>query len=103
MVTDMGPQIPPTRAIPTPSTTPPIDHPAQTQQGSFAGYSSLKISLPIENDSPDHPTNYEDIMDKNMISPLDPWKFTPTLHALLVSQILALQGDVKSKPKSLLS
>ncbi|PLB42414.1 putative nuclear migration protein [Aspergillus candidus] len=101
MATDAVPQSPPTRAIPTPSTTPPTDHPAQTRRGSSAGYSSSNFSLRTENASPDRPSDYEDIMDEDTISPLDPRRFTPTLHASLVSEILALRRDVEGKTKAI--
>ena len=43
----------------------------------------------------DHAIGEEDV------SPLDPRRFTPTLHASLVSQILTLQREVENKNKTL--
>lgn len=53
---------------------------------------------PIRSRSPDQLT-VDDVADDDNLSPLDPRRFTPTLHASLVSEILALRREVESKTK----
>ncbi|KAK2750706.1 hypothetical protein FQN57_002779 [Myotisia sp. PD_48] len=43
--------------------------------------------------------NTLDFLHDNTISPLDPRRFTPTLHASLVSEILSLRRDLEGKVK----
>jgi flagellar biosynthesis chaperone FliJ len=59
------------------------------------------VSLPNHVSSPEGRSDFDSIADEDVISPLDPRRFTPTLHASLVSEILALRRDVESKTKAI--
>ena len=48
---------------------------------------------------PDHSFSSEDAANDENISVLDPRRFTPTLHANLVSEILNLRRELDSKHK----
>ncbi|PYI26377.1 nuclear migration protein [Aspergillus indologenus CBS 114.80] len=58
-------------------------------------------SLPIHSFSPPGLSDDDDIVEEDNLSPLDPRRFTPTLHASLVSEILSLRRDVESKLKAI--
>lgn len=88
-------------AFPTPSTTPKRP-PSTHARGDFSpGHTSSPVSLPNHISSPDGRSDFDDVVDEDVISPLDPRRFTPTLHASLVSEILALRRDVESKTKAI--
>ncbi|KAG7004425.1 hypothetical protein G7Y79_00025g057110 [Physcia stellaris] len=81
------------QGLPTPTSTP---HQTSFSRQTYDHNSSPPPSLPplsFENES----NAVKDADDKENISPLDPRRFTPNLHASLVSQILSLQRDVESK------
>lgn len=60
-------------------------------------------SSPIPSSPPSPPVRSpaidDDASDHDELSPLDPRRFTPTLHASLVSEILSLRREVESKSK----
>lgn len=58
--------------------------------------SSYHPSHPL---SPDRDSDLEDQLNTSNLSPLDPRRFTPTLHASLVSEILSLRREVENKTK----
>ncbi|GKZ22806.1 hypothetical protein AbraIFM66951_003597 [Aspergillus brasiliensis] len=102
MVTNTVCSSPPAaRAFPTPSATPQRPPSIHIRADSSPGLSSSPNSLPILNFSPDARSDYEDTADEDTLSPLDPRRFTPTLHASLVSEILSLRRDVESKTKAI--
>ncbi|KAL3488461.1 meiotic cell cortex C-terminal pleckstrin homology-domain-containing protein [Aspergillus germanicus] len=88
-------------AFPTPSTTPKRPPSMHARADSSPGPASSPISLPNHISSPDGRSDFDDIVDEDVISPLDPRRFTPTLHASLVSEILSLRRDVESKTKAI--
>ncbi|PWY93336.1 nuclear migration protein [Aspergillus sclerotioniger CBS 115572] len=92
---------PAARAFPTPSTTPQRPPSIHVRADSSPGLSSSSNSLPILNFSPDGRSEYDDTAEEDNLSPLDPRRFTPTLHASLVSEILSLRRDVESKSKAI--
>ncbi|KAL3263865.1 hypothetical protein ABHI18_001332 [Aspergillus niger] len=92
---------PASRAFPTPSATPQRPPSIHIRADSSPGLSSSPNSLPILNFSPDARSDYEDTADEDNLSPLDPRRFTPTLHASLVSEILSLRRDVEGKAKAI--
>ncbi|KAL4749381.1 hypothetical protein BDW72DRAFT_135068 [Aspergillus terricola var. indicus] len=102
MATEAMYQSPPlASAFPTPSTTskrPPSMH---VRGDSSPGPVASPVSLPNHVSSPDGRSDFDSIADEDVISPLDPRRFTPTLHASLVSEILALRRDVESKTKAI--
>ncbi|EEQ83447.1 nuclear migration protein [Blastomyces dermatitidis ER-3] len=49
----------------------------------------------------DGPITLIDIANDETISPLDPRRFTPTLHASLVSEILSLRRDMEAKTRAI--
>ncbi|OJD12332.1 hypothetical protein AJ78_07050 [Emergomyces pasteurianus Ep9510] len=49
----------------------------------------------------DGPVNPIDVANDETISPLDPRRFTPTLHASLVSEILSLRRDMEGKTRAI--
>ncbi|KAG5297723.1 nuclear migration protein [Histoplasma ohiense] len=49
----------------------------------------------------DGPVSPIDAANDETISPLDPRRFTPTLHASLVSEILSLRRDMEAKAKAI--
>ncbi|RAL06246.1 putative nuclear migration protein [Aspergillus ibericus CBS 121593] len=102
MATDTLYSSPPAaRAFPTPSTTPQRPPSIHIRADSSPGLSSSPNSLPILNFSPDGRSDYDDTAEEDNLSPLDPRRFTPTLHASLVSEILSLRRDVESKSKAI--
>ncbi|KAL3473625.1 meiotic cell cortex C-terminal pleckstrin homology-domain-containing protein [Aspergillus californicus] len=102
MATEATFQSPPAAsAFPTPSTTPKRPPSMHARAGSSPGPISSPASLPNHVSSPGERSDFDDIVDEDVISPLDPRRFTPTLHASLVSEILALRRDVESKTKGI--
>jgi DNA-binding MarR family transcriptional regulator len=64
--------------------------------------SSSPPPLPPSSDSFGHGRQeMVDVATDESISPLDPRRFTPTLHASLVSEILSLRRDLESKSKTI--
>ncbi|PGH14799.1 hypothetical protein AJ79_02815 [Helicocarpus griseus UAMH5409] len=53
---------------------------------------------PYESEGPSSPL---DVANDETISPLDPRRFTPTLHASLVSEILSLRREMESKTREM--
>ncbi|PWY70401.1 hypothetical protein BO70DRAFT_299062 [Aspergillus heteromorphus CBS 117.55] len=102
MATDTLYSSPPAaRAFPTPSTTPRRPPSIHVRADSSPEQSSSPNSLPILNFSPDGRSDSDDIADEDTLSPLDPRRFTPTLHASLVSEILSLRRDVENRTKAI--
>src|SRR5947199_3648992 len=75
------------KALPTPTDTPYRSPSRMSRRSSRHGSSS----------PPTVPSPGEDAANDENISILDPRRFTPTLHANLVSEILSLRRDVESK------
>ncbi|KAL4916906.1 meiotic cell cortex C-terminal pleckstrin homology-domain-containing protein [Aspergillus aurantiobrunneus] len=102
MATEAIYQSPPAAsAFPTPSTTPKRPPSMHARADSSPGPAPSPASLPNPISSPDGRSDLEDIVDEDVISPLDPRRFTPTLHASLVAEILNLRRDVESKTKAI--
>lgn len=58
--------------------------------------------LPTPAFSPDGPSDGEDLVEEEYtLSPLDPRRITPTLHASLVSEILSLRREVENKTQAI--
>ncbi|KAL4952884.1 hypothetical protein BDW69DRAFT_15161 [Aspergillus filifer] len=91
----------PASAFPTPSITPKRPPSMYSRADSSPGPVASPASLPNHISSPDGATDFDDVADEDVISPLDPRRFTPTLHASLVSEILALRRDIESKTKAI--
>ncbi|KAL2872266.1 putative nuclear migration protein [Aspergillus lucknowensis] len=91
---------PAANAFPTPSTTPKRPPSMHARADSSPGPASSPASLP-NHLSPDGRSDFDEIVDEDVISPLDPRRFTPTLHASLVSEILSLRRDVENKTKAI--
>lgn len=94
-------------AFPTPSPA-PFRTPSRAmsrhshRRDSSPGPSSSPPSLPLQHFSPDdHEHAIDDVVNDDTISPLDPRRFTPTLHASLVSEILSLRRELESKNKAI--
>ena len=93
-------------ALPTPT-----DTPYRTPSRGLSRRSSRNgSSSPAPSSSPPLPADYysyngqeKDVSKDENISILDPRRFTPTLHASLVSEILSLRREVESKNKLVLS
>ncbi|RJE19744.1 Nuclear migration protein [Aspergillus sclerotialis] len=92
-------------AFPTPSATPirVSSRPSFHRRDSSPVQSSSPIiqSPSVENLSLDRDGELEDIIDDESSMAFDPRRFTPTLHASLVSEILSLRREVESKSKSI--
>ncbi|KAL4997749.1 meiotic cell cortex C-terminal pleckstrin homology-domain-containing protein [Aspergillus recurvatus] len=102
MATEAMYQSPPqASAFPTPSITPKRPPSVHVRGDSSPGTVVSPVSLPNHISSPDGRSDFDSIADEDVISPLDPRRFTPTLHASLVSEILALRRDVESKTKAI--
>ncbi|KAL5335015.1 meiotic cell cortex C-terminal pleckstrin homology-domain-containing protein [Aspergillus crustosus] len=100
MATEATYQSPPAAsAFSTPSAAPRRAPSMHARADSSPGPVSSPVSLPNHISSPEGRSDYDDIVDEDVISPLDPRRFTPTLHASLVSEILALRRDVESRTK----
>ncbi|OJJ50472.1 hypothetical protein ASPZODRAFT_57078 [Penicilliopsis zonata CBS 506.65] len=86
-------------ALPTPSDTPHrassrvSSRPSLHHRDTSPGANYLPVHHGLSRDLDDATT------DEETISPLDPRRFTPTLHASLVSEILSLRREVESKVK----
>ncbi|RAL15043.1 putative nuclear migration protein [Aspergillus homomorphus CBS 101889] len=85
----------------TPSSTPPRTTPIRIQVDSPHSELSSPSLLPIHNFSSPVMIDYDDLGEEDSLSPLDPRRFTPTLHASLVSEILSLRRDVENKLKAI--
>jgi len=64
-----------------------------------SGKSSSPPPLPGDKSERGSKRSSRDVSNDDTISPLDPRRFTPTLHANLVSEILALRRDQEEKLK----
>ncbi|KAJ5964670.1 Pleckstrin homology domain Mcp5-type [Penicillium vulpinum] len=62
--------------------------------------SSSPPTLPTPAFSPDGQTDEDDIIE-DTLSPFDPRRITPTLHASLVSEILSLRREIENKTKAI--
>ncbi|KAF2455401.1 meiotic cell cortex C-terminal pleckstrin homology-domain-containing protein [Lineolata rhizophorae] len=88
-----------------PSLPTPTDTPYQTPMASLSRRSSRAPStLPSSSPPPmpsdrEHGRTSEDMATDENISILDPRRFTPTLHASLVSEILSLRRELDNKVK----
>ncbi|KAH8425631.1 putative nuclear migration protein [Aspergillus melleus] len=101
MATDTMPRSSPAQAFPMPSATPQRIPSIHVRRDSSPGPLTSPPSLPTQNFSPDGRSDYDDGADEDALSPFDPRRFTPTLHASLVSEILSLRRDVESKTKAI--
>ncbi|EAW06289.1 putative nuclear migration protein [Aspergillus clavatus NRRL 1] len=88
------------QAFPTPSTTPRRIPSIHIRHDSSPIRSSSSLVSP-QNFPPDGPSDMDDLVDEDALSPLDPRRFTPTLHASLVSEILSLRREVENKSKEI--
>lgn len=94
-------------SVPTPAET-PIRHRQTSDEmsrlwqerrdSSSTPSSSSPTSGPNRSFSPD---DVEDVPEDEGLRPFDPRRFTPTLHASLVGEILNLRREVESKSKSI--
>ncbi|KAK2766368.1 hypothetical protein FQN53_006745 [Emmonsiellopsis sp. PD_33] len=90
------------KALPTPT-----DTPYRTPSASMSRHSlHRRDSSPGPSTSPprfdsDARGGALDIANDESISPLDPRRFTPTLHASLVSEILSLRRDLEGKTRAI--
>lgn len=91
-------EYPTTQAFPTPSAT-PVRETSSHRRDSSSGPSSSPVSRPDQ--TPGGHNDHEDVVDDNNLMPFDPRRFTPTLHASLVSEILSLRRDAESKAKTI--
>lgn len=57
--------------------------------------------LPTPAFSPDGQSDGEETVEEDTLSPFDPRRITPTLHASLVSEILSLRREVENKTKAI--
>ncbi|KAF2753794.1 hypothetical protein EJ05DRAFT_171847 [Pseudovirgaria hyperparasitica] len=88
----------PHAALPTPSDTPyhtPV--PSSRRSSRFGTPSPLPLSSSPPPLPPDPASQATDPANDEKISILDPRRFTPTLHANLVSEILTLRRELDSK------
>ncbi|KAI1500809.1 hypothetical protein F5X99DRAFT_227877 [Biscogniauxia marginata] len=92
-------------SLPTPTDT-PYRTPSRTSRGSRRSITPPVISsssppppLPADKAERNAKRSSKDPTVDENISPLDPRRFTPTLHANLVSEILALRRDQEEKLK----
>ncbi|CRG90447.1 Trichohyalin [Talaromyces islandicus] len=89
-------------APPSASRQPPPRNILRHRRNSSGALSSSPPSLPLQRlpDHDDHESGVE-TADDDTLSPLDPRRFTPTLHANLVSEILSLRRELESKSKEI--
>ncbi|KAJ9238081.1 hypothetical protein DTO169E5_4923 [Paecilomyces variotii] len=73
-------------------------HRRDSSPGPSPGMSSSP-DFPLQSFSPDGRPNVVEITNDGPLVALDPRRFTPTLHASLVSEILALRRELESKTK----
>lgn len=85
------------QGLPTPTDTPNKITPRAMSRQSQTSSSSPPPFLPPLSFENDQRQGDQSGDDKENISPLDPRRFTPNLHASLVSQILLLQREVENK------
>lgn len=79
-----------------------ISRPSLRQQDSSPPRSSSPPGLPTPAFSPDGHTDGEaELVEEDTLSPFDPRRITPTLHASLVSEILSLRREVENKTKAI--
>ncbi|KAL1967795.1 hypothetical protein VTN77DRAFT_2484 [Rasamsonia byssochlamydoides] len=92
-------------ALPTPSPAPfrtPSRAMSRRRRDSSPGLSLSPPSLPLQHLSPDYDHEHAiDVVNDATISPFDPRRFTPTLHASLVSEILSLRRELENKNKEI--
>ncbi|KAE8348103.1 meiotic cell cortex C-terminal pleckstrin homology-domain-containing protein [Aspergillus coremiiformis] len=100
MATERLSQVSPAKVLPTPSTTPRKGSSMHSRRDSSPGPSSSPPS-PNQSFFLDGDCDFQDTVYKDTLSPLDPRRFTPTLHASLVSEILSLRRDVENKTKAI--
>ena len=93
--------------LPSPTDTPYNRTPSSSRSRQSRRYESMSpSSSPPPMPSDEHYTkrrsngSMNDATDES-ISPLDPRRFTPTLHASLVSEILSLRRDLEGKTKDI--
>ncbi|KAH6674382.1 hypothetical protein B0J14DRAFT_480272 [Halenospora varia] len=79
----------------------PTDTPYRTPSRGSRRSSRQKSVSPGPSSSPPPRRNSKDVTNDESISILDPRRFTPTLHANLVSEILALRRDQEEKLKTI--
>ncbi|KAE8334667.1 hypothetical protein BDV24DRAFT_145523 [Aspergillus arachidicola] len=101
MATETVSQISPAEVFPTPSTTPRRGSSMHSRGDSSPGPSSSPPSPSNQSFFLDGRRDFQDVTYEDTLSPLDPRRFTPTLHASLVSEILSLRRDVESKTKAI--
>ncbi|GMF80279.1 unnamed protein product [Aspergillus oryzae] len=101
MATETVSQISPAEVFPTPSTTPRRGSSMHSRGNSSPGPSSSPPSPSNQSFFLDGRRDFQDVTYEDTLSPLDPRRFTPTLHASLVSEILSLRRDVESKTKAI--
>ncbi|KAE8144207.1 meiotic cell cortex C-terminal pleckstrin homology-domain-containing protein [Aspergillus avenaceus] len=99
MATATVSQVSSEKAFPNPSTTPQRALSMHSRAGSSPAPSSSPPSPPIQSFFIDEHSDFDPYGDS--LSPLDPRRFTPTLHASLVSEILSLRRDVENKTKAI--
>lgn len=89
-------------SLPTPTDT-PYRTPSRTSRRSSRRKSISPVPSssppPLPNGETSSRRNSKDVTNDESISILDPRRFTPTLHANLVSEILALRRDQEEKTK----
>ena len=85
------------QGLPTPTDTPNKTPSRAMSRHSQTHSSSPPPLLPPLSFENDHPQEEQGGNNNEDISPLDPRRFTPNLHASLVSQILLLQREVENK------
>ncbi|ODH26889.1 hypothetical protein ACO22_04384 [Paracoccidioides brasiliensis] len=97
------------QSLPTPNDTPyrnpsspmsrrPSLHRRDSSPGPSSSPTRFSSSNRYETDGPSSPV---DAANDETISPLDPRRFTPTLHASLVSEILSLRRDMEAKTRAI--
>ena len=75
--------------------------PARPRRRSSPAPSSSPPGLPTPAFSPDGQSDGEEEIIEDTLSPFDPRRITPTLHASLVSEILSLRRDIEHKTKAI--
>ncbi|KNG81951.1 putative nuclear migration protein [Aspergillus nomiae NRRL 13137] len=101
MATETVSRVSPAEVFPTPSTTPRRGPSMHSRGDSSPGPSSSPPSPSNQSFFLDGRRDFQDATYEDTLSPLDPRRFTPTLHASLVSEILSLRRDVESKTKAI--
>lgn len=89
--------------FPTPTATPvrAPSRPSTHRRDSSPAPSSSPISPPDQSFPPVGQSNHEDVIEDDNLIPFDPRRFTPTLHASLVSEILSLRREAETKSKTI--